>query len=328
MQLTKYTEMYADQLRRWLQPIFVEKRPEPTSQRCCFYMCGKTINLVHTNQTANGIELLAYECLHYDEFESVPLLLTGVIARMSLAAVPIQWLLAPDEYQLFLIESLPVSEEEFAKALLWRARSLVSFPIEEAVVDSFKLPPKRAAVDNMIAAVIAKRPALAMMIDTLKRAGLTVSSINIPELAMRNLSAFYEDDEKSTAFIYFFNHFAILNITRQKTLYFTRRINLVAKEGKETFDDEQLCLDLLRYYDYYQSQWRHPSPSRIFIAGNELNLTELAKRLSEYMLLTVEPYQIKGIKGQTNALHLLEKSGLLALGCIAHEDNVDVKTRN
>lgn len=134
--------------------------------------------------------------------------------------------------------------------------------------------------------------------------------------------------KKSTGMLYFFENIALLNITRTKTLYFTRRINLMRDPENPMKEYEQLSLDILRYFDYFQSQWRLPSPTRIFVSSEIKDIAILAKNLSEFLSLTVEPYSLAPIfAGQPNK-PLLEKKYLLALGAALRQENIDAQSRN
>ncbi|TAK74633.1 MAG: hypothetical protein EPO11_06590 [Gammaproteobacteria bacterium] len=291
-----------------------------TTHRCCICLSSNDISLIHLNKTQDAIELLLSETIHYDEAENIPLVLSGIVQQYTLASIPTYWVLSPDYYQLFLIESLPVKAEEFHEALNWRIKSLLSYPIKEATIDYFKLPPKKSSPDNfMIAAITAKTSQLFKISNIMRKSNIELTTIDIPELAMRNLTALYETDEKSTAFIYFYEHLAILNISCQKTLYFTRHIELTDNAAQPTHY-EQLCLNILRYFDYFQSQWRHPSPNRIFIGSEKENTAEIAKILSQNLSLSVEPFVFKSVALDASKLRLLEKKYLLSFGGALREE--------
>lgn len=314
--ITRLLGKCTKQLKSWVVPLLTEEQPLPRSDRCSLSMMGKSLTIIHTNQSQGSTELLSVENMPFNELENLAALLTQYINKNNLQLTPMYWLLAPEDYQIFLIESLPVSTDEFQNALKWRIRGLINYPIEESVIDSFKLPVKKSNIDNMIAAVVTKSKSIAVMVDILKKCGANIAAIDIPELAMRNLSSQYEDDEKSTAFLYFTSQLVILNISKQKTLFFTRRLNFTNNQEHTPKDFEQLSLEILRYFDYYQSQWRHPAPSRIFVAADNRNAAEVANILSEYLLQTVQPFHLKSILGDSTQIHLVENKYLLTMGCV------------
>jgi MSHA biogenesis protein MshI len=272
---------------------------------------------------------LLAESFQFENINNLPLILTGFIKKHELYDVPAYWLLPPDAYQLFLLESLPVPKDEFWDALNWRVRSLISYPIEEATLDYFTIPEKKASSNNtMIAVVTANVNDLKRTVDIFQHSGVNLTTIDIPELALRNLTSLYENDEKSTAFIYFYNNFAILNITRQTQLYFTRRINVGDHGNPEANSYEEISLEIIRYFDYYQSQWRHPSPSRVFVASITDNADTIATYLSQQLLITVEKYKLKSIITTKDKLPQFEQNDLLTLGCALRKDNGDATSGN
>ncbi|SRR5579883_3130378 len=322
-------ETYFKEMRQRFATLVAEKPQEVTTHRCSICIGTNSVSLLHINKTQETVELLLSETFQFDEINNIPLILSGLVQQYSLQNIPTYWLLPPDEYQLFLIESLPVKAEEFQDALRWRIKSLLTYPIEEATIDYFQLPAKKSTPDHtMIAAVTARTTQLLRIIDILKKSNIDLTIIDIPELAMRNLTKLYENDEKSTAFIYFYDKIAILNISCQKTLFFTRRLTLANESELSDTHYEQLCLNLLRYFDYFQSQWRYPQPNRILIASEKNNTTTIAQKLSQNLSLNVEPLALKAVLLDSAKIQSLEKQHLLNVGCALREEQTYVASGN
>ncbi|OGT41969.1 MAG: hypothetical protein A3F42_07260 [Gammaproteobacteria bacterium RIFCSPHIGHO2_12_FULL_37_34] len=318
---------YANKIYQRVESLFEEKKLQATTFRCCLSLTAHELSFIYLNHTQDFIEVLLSETLSYESIDDITLLLTGLVKQQNLHYTPTSWLLSPDDYQLFLVEALPVKPEEYLDALKWRIRSLINYDQSEAAIDYFKLPVKKGAQENnaMTAAVVAQKSQLNKLAEALNHCGLLLTAIDIPELAMRNLTALYEHDEKSTAFIYFYPNVAILNITREKTLYFTRRINLTEYNDQQLY--EQVSLDILRYFDYYQSQWRHPNPSRIFVASKN-NVEQIKTLLSQYLSLAVEPYQLPATLMGNAKFKTLGIHYLLLLGKTLGQNENNAKTRN
>jgi len=318
---------YINHLREWKNRWFAKTEQPITTERCSISMSANEIHLVHIDKRLDTFEVLMTETLQFEDLDTLALILAGIVNKYQLQSIPLTWVLAPNDYQLFLIESLPVSAEEFNEALSWRIRSLITYPITDAIVDYFKLPAKKtSAGKDMVAAITAPAAYVSKTSDIFKKAGLKPKKIDIPELAMRNLTALYETDEKATAFIYFFENTVILNITSKKILYFTRNLPLPAQEA-ENGGFEAFALDILRYFDYFQSQWRLPSPSRIYVASEKGNAEELAKSLSAY-LATAEPFPLQHLTARRVKINELGKQGLLALGAALYEEPAHAAPRD
>lgn len=324
MTLARYTE----KLRNLAESYFREENILSTTQRCCISLDEQVLSIVVLDQHKEINDILLLDNLRFDDIKSLPLVLHGMVEKFKLTQTPVYWLLGPNDYQLNLIESMPVPKNEFLTALTWRIRSLITYPMDEAVMEYFELPAKKNAPNApLIAAVTAQKTNLYSTISLFKECGLSMVKIDIPELAMSNLSALYENDERSTAFLYFYEKFIILNISNRKTLYFTRRINL-AFTSENVIDFEKLSLEILRYFDFFRSQWRLSSPVRIFIASATGDMQSASKTLSERLMNQVEIYKLNAtVLDEKNKAEISLKY-LLDYGCILKQGSMDASTGN
>jgi MSHA biogenesis protein MshI len=327
VELKDYTKKLKDRIRGLAQLYLQPTEQLSITDRCCISITPNELSIIviHQQQTLNEVTLL--KKLKFDDLKSLSLVLKGIVQTNHLTETPVYWMLGPDEYQLNLIESMPVPASEMTKALAWRIRSLISYPIEEAVLEYFELPEKKNSQNTpLIAAVTAQKTALQPVINLLEHCGLNLVTIDIPELAMLNLTALYENDEKCSAFLYFYKASVILNISCKKTLYFTRRITV--PRTTDTIDYEKLSLEILRYFDFFRSQWRLSSPTRIFAATESGDIEIISKALSERLLNTVSPYTFTATL--LNDTHKTEIAGkyLLDYGSLLRKDGSYVTSGN
>ena len=315
MEIAKYTT----QFQQWFNHFFAEKEPTyQTPFRCCIEINAGYCTLIKL-KIRNHHKISFIETIPVQNETQLTEHLMTVAERYDLFDIPMYWLLSPNDYQIFLIESLPVKQDEMREALTWRIRSLINFPIEEAVIDFFSLPAKKKSPENpMLAVAVSRSAQLRKYTELFSRSGLLVTTIDIPELAIRNLTSLVEDDEKSTAFVFIYDTTLLLNITRQKTLYFTRRINHPKSFTQSDF--ESIGLEILRYFDYFQSQWRYPSPTRIFISASNETLMSAIKALSEYLSARVEIFPVEKLPPNLTT-HLTNNHEALAVyGCLLREE--------
>ncbi len=313
---------YKEKIRTLAESWFREEHQLSATQRCCFSFKKNELSILCLDAMEESNKILFLEKLKFDDFNSLSLIIKGMSAQHKFAQMPIYWLLDPDAYQLNLIESMPVPEAEFIKALTWRARSLINYPIDEAVLEYFELPAKKNSPNSpLIGTVTAQKSRLSPTISLMKECDLSLVKIDIPELAMLKLTDLYETDEKSTAFLYFYDDFVILNISNRKTLYFTRRINISRINGSD-IDYEALSLEILRYFDFYRSQWRLSSPTRILIAGLNDNQTA-SKTLSERLMNPVDVYTLHGNIFNDKFKDEISTKFLLDYGCLLKKGGIN-----
>lgn len=313
-------EKYKTQVKNWIAPYLKVEAKQQTTLRCCLKFTKNEALLICIDKKPDLIEILFADSFRFESKNDFQLTLTGMVAKNELKDIPAYWLLEPGDYQIFLIESLPVPEKEFYSALCWRIRSLISYPIDEAVVDYFMLPSKKNTPDHpMIAAIVAQKSHLQEFADRIEEAGLNLTIIDIPELALKPLAMIHEHDEKGTAFLYFSESCLILNISIQKTLYFTRQIQFASEHGSDKIPFEKISLEIIRYFDFFQSQWRLPAPSRIFVASELGNANLIVQGLTEKLNVKVEPYSLDPFIVDIRQRQIGMKY-LLNLGCAIRED--------
>ncbi len=328
MELATYTKQLTNKIKNLAHSYMKTEEELSTTQRCCMSISNNELSLACTNHYPNSDEILFLDKLKFDDKKSLTLILSGVAERHQLALTPIYWLLNPEDYQINLIESMPVPKNEFQTALNWRIRSLIDYPIDEAALESFELPAKKNSANTpLIAAVTARRTQLNEIVSLVKNASLHLVTIDIPELALLTLAALHENDEKTTAFLYFYERIVILNISCQKVLYFTRRIPIITS-ADSTIDYEKLSLEILRYFDFFRSQWRLASPTRIFAFSESGNTPIIAKAMTERLLNNVEAYTLPSTTLTQENKDKITTQYLLDYGCLLRKDSGNVTTRD
>lgn len=205
--------------------------------------------------------------------------LVDTVNEAGLAGAPCSCVLGPRDYNIYLVEAPQVEAAEVSAAVRWKIKDLLDMPVEQAVVDVFPAPDEAFQGRNkMVYAVAASRSAVERLIETLDRANLTLESIDIPEMAMRNISKQFVDDRNGLAFIALKESGSTMNISRNGKLFLTRKINTPVGQDALLQDDweavrDRLALEIQRSLDYYESQMGQDPISQIMIAPR-LNDTE------------------------------------------------------
>lgn len=328
MELATYTKQLTDKIKDLAFSFMKTEEELSTTQRCCMSISNNELSLACINHNPNSNDILILEKLHFDDKNSLALIFSGLAERHQLALTPIYWLLNPENYQINLIESMPVPKNELQTALNWRIRSLIDYPIDEAILESFELPAKKNSSNTpLIAAVTAKKLHLNEIVSMVKNSGLHLVTIDIPELALLNLAALHENDEKTTAFLYFYDKIVTLNISCQKVLYFTRRIAIISN-AESNIDYEKLSLEILRYFDFFRSQWRLALPTRIFAFSESGNTAIVVKAMTERLLNNVEAYTLPNTSLTQEDKDKITTQYLLDYGCLLRKDSGNVTTRD
>lgn len=184
--------------------------------------------------------------------------------------------LSKEAYQMLLVEPPEVPEEEWRGAIRWRLKDLISIPPEQAAVEVFPLPDDGTkSKKKMVYVVAAEIEKLKAIIDSVARAGLDLKTIDIPELAIRNLALSAIDNnqfERGIAIARLSRGNGSVYIYRKGNMYFARSFSLNYNAGlMDEVPQETLELELQRSVDYYERQMGQAPPALIYVCGEHIS---------------------------------------------------------
>lgn len=205
------------------------------------------------------------------------------VEALGLQGRPVNLLLPGADYQLLLIERPEVPAAELRAAVRWRIRELVNAPLDSLVVDAFALPTDayRGRTPMAYCAVLA-RTRMQALADWVTAAGLRLQSIDIQEMALRNLGLLAGAEGQNLAVLMLGARAGLVCVQHGGELYMARRI----EHGLDprSADGAQLALEIQRSLDYFESQLGKGYLSRLLLlpveAADSALLAELGQRLS------------------------------------------------
>ncbi len=194
----------------------------------------------------------------------------------QLQGVACVYVLGAGEYSLHLVEAPAVASQERSQAVSWLIRDLVSFPIEEAVIDTFELPFPRARDNlNMLYAVVMRKTQIASIEGFTHASGLVLTYIDIPELALKNILNLDPKYTAGCAFVQLHAQGGRLMLCQDNSICMIRSFdltldNLASEEGLKSL--ESLCLEIHRSFDYVNSMFRKNISNTVVLAPTFLNI--------------------------------------------------------
>ncbi|MDR3477049.1 MAG: hypothetical protein P4M14_03370 [Gammaproteobacteria bacterium] len=272
---------------------------------CCVSILPSGFSIVKTDPATNGekIKLSLREYIACNR-TNLAEALAAEVAKHKLDGINCTWILPPENYQLLLIEKLPVPDAEFQAAVRWKIKDLITFPIEDTVIDSFDLPSSNisSAKKNIMVAV-SSLSYLQPLAEIINDSGLNLTTIDINELALRNISSLYEQDDNSVALIYLQEKSSKIIVTRQKTFYFSRRLDWGTQLVSDASQDpditdrniDKLSLEIQRSFDYFQSQWRLPAPTKILLAPETSPAIDIKSYLIKRLTTVVQDLDLNNL---------------------------------
>lgn len=217
------------------------------------------------------------------------------VSKNKLKNADCYYVLDKSEYELELIETPPVEEDEMREAVQWRLKDLISIPIEDTVIDIFPLPEDayRGRL-KMLYVVAVNRAIIESKLNFIRKCGLDPKVIDIEEMAYRNISLHIPDMEKGTIAILSLkeNSGEILMFSHE-AMYLSRSIEIGASSliGINERDDklshqmmmERFVVDVQRSLDYYESQLGKGIASKVYILPNGYEELDLQGPLQEFV---------------------------------------------
>jgi MSHA biogenesis protein MshI len=257
--------------------------------------------------------------LAFTQQESGPFntqLLNQVAADAGIKNQPLITLLGQEHYQTVMLEAPNVPEDEIKTAIRWKVKDLISFHVDDAVLDHLPVPggSGRPATLYVVAAQIAAIRALAQPYHD---AGLLIDVIDVRETAQHNLAMRISPADYAVALLHFDGENGLLTFSFGEHLIMSRRIEGRGATGESLFD--KVAMETQRSVDYFERQYSWFPLAKLYLAPTTHSLA-LLRRLGEYLPVGSENLdmerifdfseqaQLNNVSLQNKAFHLLGAS--------------------
>lgn len=195
-------------------------------------------------------------------------------------------------YRVAQLEAPAVPAEERVQALRWRLKDVVDFPVDGAAVAVVDIPAEGGRQANVFA-IVAPRDVVAERMALFQEAKVPLEAIDIPEMAVRNVAALFEEPNRGLAFLVLNAGESLLTITCGGELYLSRRIEVSSQALAEAGDErrqqmfERLVLELQRTLDNFDRQYGFVSVSRLLVCS-EFDTAATVAALAQNLYLPVQ----------------------------------------
>jgi len=279
------------------------------------------VAFAHVSRGAQGAELTRVEFIKIDQpYTNIP----SVVAQFEKAQLSgnqCSLVLSLGEYQLLLVEAPEVPKEELKEALLWRIKDLIHFSPDDALLDYVELPEDAyRGRGAMVYVVVAEKRLINQRVEWLEAVGLVPRYIDIPELALLNITESVCESEAGTATLFLEQQLSIVNMMSSGALYMSRTLNY----PHETHIDNTV-LDLQRSMDYFESQIGKPPCVRIVVMPLQVGETPLMMELRNNLGADVQSLDLGDfVQSQISLSVDLQQRCCLAIAGAFRESGVGV----
>jgi MSHA biogenesis protein MshI len=253
--------------------------------------------------------------------------LSRIGKSMDLDRYPGTTTLPLGSYSLVSVEAPDVLSSELRAAVRWRVKDLIDFHIDDAVIDVFEVPDQKATGRNrMMYAVVVRAGVIRQHAGLLTGAGLNLEVIDIPELALRNIVSLLPEDVAGVACLYLSNHSGLIVLTRQGTLYLSRRLDIgweqlgSSVEAAETRLD-RIVVEIQRSLDYYESHFMQAPIGSVVMTPLPDPLLGVDGYLADQLGLPVRTIDINSVIDVEEPLGAYEQCrAMLAVGAALRQE--------
>lgn len=220
------------------------------------------------------------------------------LKREGLSIESVNLTLPGDDYQMLSMDTPSVPAAERADAMRWRVKDMIDFPVDDACVDCLVLPsPDGEGEGSHAWAVVARRERVGEWMSRARKARLPLDSIDIPELALRNLLVLAPQSQ-ATALLRLSSTGGALIVARRGELCSFRRFNdlniahfaaadLMTRQSLL----ERLALEMQRTADAFERQFYGTSIERVWVEQSVPDL-DLVQQLAPHVSMRLHAYEL------------------------------------
>ncbi len=220
--------------------------------------------------------------------------LKGMVEEFGLAGMPVNLLLHPAVYQMLLLDSPDVPVAELRDAMRWKVKEQISEPLEQVLVDAFALPSDAYRGRSRMAycAVLAKSR-VSVWVEMLKHAELKLQSIDVTEMAFRNLGLLAGAEGLNLALLRLRSSEGLICVQQGADLYMARRIEQGLDQASQDFAG--VTLEIQRSLDYFESQLGKGYISRLLLMPMKRDGAQALKALSNGLAVNLQALNLRDL---------------------------------
>jgi len=240
-------------------------------------------------------------------------ILKKIIQDNKLEGSSIFTTLLTSDYNLEMLEKPEVAENELRQAVRWKIKDSLPFDVSNAIVDVFEIPDqKERGRTPLVYVVAAEKKLVKQRIQFLEEQDLEIESIDIAELAMRNIAALLPEDPQGVALLKLDGAKGLMTLTQDSSLYLTRNIDVgfsaistansilgetpiesdgltleqgISPDQQRTLD--AVVLEVQRSLDYYESHFAKPAINSLVLAPLPFEIPGVVNHLAAALGLQV-----------------------------------------
>ncbi len=279
------------------------------------------VALARVQRTDKALTLLDCQLLRTPLAEQAATL-KHYVDEHHLKGTPVNLVLPTSQYQVALLDAPEVPAEELRDAMRWRIKGMIAEPLEEVVVDACFLPEDayRGRSRKAYCFVLTKTRMQACA-DLVEQAGLRLQSIDVTEMALRNLGLLTGAEDLNLGLLRLGPNDGLICVQNGADLYMARRIerDLPGAEG----DFGPVTLEIQRSLDYFESQLGKGYISRLLLFPGKRDSEETLQALGAGLAVNLQGLSLQSLfPGQAAGVDRLDQAHcLMAVGAALRQED-------
>lgn len=239
--------------------------------------------------------------------EQHPTVLKNMVDELGLSGLPVNLVLHPAAYQMLLLDSPDVPAEDLGVAMRWRIKDLISEPLENVVVDAFALPiDAYRGRSRMAYCAVLNKARMQEWAQLIKQAGLKLTSIDVTEMAFRNLGILAGADNLNFALLRLRSSGGLICVQRGPDLYMARAIEHGLEQAGSNFSSA--TLEIQRSLDYFESQLGKGHINRLLLLPMKRDGKAALQALDEGLTVNMQALDLRELFAGQPAAELDEET--------------------
>lgn len=227
-------------------------------------------------------------------------LLSRAAADVDGKSAPLIALLDQETYQTVMVEAPSVPDEEIRSAIRWKVKDLLSFHIDDAVLDHLPVPGGSGRPASLYV-VAAQAAAIRGLAQPYHDAGLHLDVIDIRESAQHQLAMRIAPAEYAVAVLHFDGENGLLTFSFGASLILSRRIEGRGATSEALFD--KVAMEVQRSVDFFERQYSWFPLAKLYLAPTPQSQA-LLRRLGEYLPIGAENFDLSSVFDLTGQVAL------------------------
>lgn len=217
------------------------------------------------------------------------------------------------QYNLIQLPAPPVADDELKSAVRWSIKDLVNYPVEDAVIDVFRVPVQEHR-EGKIYVVVAPKDKVQKTVDFIRKTGLRLDAIDIEELSLGIIIEQMNDHQRGVAVLHLGHLVGSISLFSNSALYSSRKIDTGLNRLEEIQAQgaasaamaqvyESIILELQRSLDFYESEFARPAITKLVVSPRHPVLQGFCDYASSHSGLTVELIKLAQVFTDSTALN-------------------------